>query len=76
MSDHIGHLGICDDTFPACAIPAYAIEVESVTDVRSGNAITFSVRGCLEVFDLAWSDVARYGDKVLRVVMRAAGGPV
>jgi hypothetical protein len=43
------------------------VETRSVTDLRTGRALPFLNRGCLEIHDRDWADVATYGDRVLKV---------
>ncbi|HEY3377173.1 MAG TPA: alpha-L-fucosidase [Armatimonadota bacterium] len=46
-------------------------EVAEITDLRSGQRLPFTNRnrGCIELPDMDWADVARYGAKVLQVTL-------
>jgi hypothetical protein len=43
--------------------------VQSVTDLRTGQPHRFAMHGCLDIYDVDWSDVAEYGAKVFKVVI-------
>jgi alpha-L-fucosidase len=38
----------------------------SIIDLRTGKSLQFSDKGCLDIFDLDWEDVHRFGAKVIK----------
>ena len=50
----------------------YGRPVRSICDLRSGATLSFSYQGYLSIPGLEWTDVAAYGDKVLRVELADA----
>ena len=51
-------------------IQHYWTEVESITDLRTGEPQPFIMDGSINLTDIDWSDVQEYGAKILKIKLK------
>jgi len=46
------------------------VKVKSITDLRTGKSVKFDTKGTINLYNIEWSDIKKYGAKIFKIIVK------